>query len=442
MEILLVAVIALALFVTVLFAAPRINVVRCLAVLVPAFALRLAVHITVTRVDAIGYGGDNLGYEAIARTIVQLWQQNGISFVTVDELSAVRVPLPCNLFALIMYACGGSAPLACTAFVAFVACATCIILYRTALALGAPDRMAFWLLTVSAFLPSFVLHTSDMYKDGFNAFLVIACVATAVCCAKRPGVARLLPAVPLLWALWYVRSYMVFLCIPPLLIGMFRPVKLVSMRAIACIAMTGTAAALLISEKGGDGVAGSLHAQLALAQSETVHQALLVGGSGVALDDDSIASFALRLVYTVFAPFPWESGTLALQLGKIDALIWYILAVLATIGARRLWKRDRTSFWVLLAFIVPSVVAYSISFANIGLVFRQRIPIVLAASLFAPLARISRGSADFTPDPAAERGEGERTGASLRLGICPTAAGRRASAGTSRAGTGSSLTRR
>jgi hypothetical protein len=359
------------------------EVKRVMPVLLVAFIARLVVHVVVMKSGVIRYGGDNDTYLARAVDIAAYWKREGFQFVTSDQIPALHsTALPGNLFGIIVYICGDRASLACTAVVAFIACWLCIIMYKFARRIGADEPAAFRLLVVVAFLPSFVVHTSDTFKDGINAFLVMACLALTVSSMQRLDVRKLLMIGPLLWALWYVRPYMVFMCGLPLILG----ISSIRRKFVALSAASVVIVVFLAG--GGDVLFTAMQEQLQSGQSEIVRNANASGGSGVLFEDSGNAWDALlpKLLYTLLAPFPWMEGSLELQLGKIDTLLWYFLLYNAVRGCRRLWSYDRTLLFVLLLFIIPGTIAYATTMANVGLMFRLRIPIVLVASLLAAIA--------------------------------------------------------
>lgn len=375
---------------------------RVFPVLLLAFTARLLVHVFVTRGGAIEYGGDNLYYEARAMEIVAAWKNEGIHFVSTEENPRLSgVALPCHIFAAVIYLCSGPAPLACTAVVAVVACGLCIVMYRFARSLGANERAAFLLLVVTAFMPSFLLHTADMYKDGFNAFLVVAALHTGVSIARRFEARRLLVLGFLLWALWHVRSYMVFMCLPPLIISLMGVERGFSLRRFLAFGAVLAYAVSLYAGALDAAPVETMMNQLDTGQSNLLRQSNSQGGSGVSFADGGNPWNELvpKLAYTVFSPFPWSPGSLALQLGKIDVIVWYFLLYAAVRGARTLWHTDRKVLLILLLFLVPSTVVYATGMANVGLIFRQRMPIVMIASLLAAVfwsTRKPKGERQFS----------------------------------------------
>ena len=203
-------------------------------------------------------------------------------YVTSDELGSVYgVAVPCHVFALVMYLCGGKAPLACTAVVALLGCGLCVVLYRFARLLGADERAAFRLLVLTAFLPGFLLHTSDMFKDGFNAFLVVACLGLAVSNLRRFDLLKVVALGPLLWALWNVRPYMVFMCSLPLLAGVTRVKRALSGRSLVVFAVVLIPVLVLLQGiDQNDGPLGTMQAQLDRGQSQHTRLANAEGGVG------------------------------------------------------------------------------------------------------------------------------------------------------------------
>ncbi|MFF5250420.1 hypothetical protein ACFY3V_39615 [Streptosporangium sp. NPDC000095] len=361
---------------------------RALWVLMLAFVVRLLVHVLVMRSNSIAYGGDNFVYEGRALEVVAYWKREGFMFVTSDQIESLySVAVPCNVFAAIMYLCGGPAPLACTALVALIACGLCAVMYRFARLIGADERAAFRLMTLMAFMPAFMLHTSDTFKDGFNAFLVISCLGLAASNVQRFDMRKLLLLGPLLWTLWNVRPYMVFMCAIPLILGLAGLRRAFPLCVLAILA-TLVVPILIFPDMAESTPVGMMQEQLEHGQSEAVLQANAAGGSGIVFDDggNPWSAFLPKLVYTLLSPFPWMDGSLVLQLAKVETVLWYYLLWCAAVGIRRMWGENRKMVLILLLFAVPCTIMYTTTMSNIGLIFRQRIPIVMVVSLLSAVA--------------------------------------------------------
>ncbi|MEU4411539.1 hypothetical protein AB0F88_44160 [Streptosporangium sp. NPDC023963] len=388
MEYVIVAAAAVTLFLLVRIGLGARVARRALWVLTLAFVARLLIHVLVIRSNSIAYGGDNFVYEGRALEIVAYWRREGFAFVTEEQIESLHsVAVPCNVFAMIIYLCGGPAPLACTAFVALVACGLCIVMYRFARLIGADERAAFRLMTVMAFMPAFMLHTSDTFKDGFNAFLIVACLGLAASNAQRFDMRKLILLGPLLWALWNVRPYMVFICLIPLIFG------LASLKHAFPLCVLVISATLLVPLLASPDVAEStpfavMQEQLERGQSESFRRANAEGGSGIVFNDggNPWGAFVPKLIYTLLSPFPWMDGSPVLQLAKIETVLWYYLLWCAASGMRRMWGDSRRMLLILLLFAVPCTIVYTTTMSNVGLIFRQRMPIVMVVSLLSAVA--------------------------------------------------------
>ncbi|MDH2424135.1 hypothetical protein [Sphaerisporangium sp. TRM90804] len=410
MQYAIVALTGMVLVLLVLVSFDRHTVRRVMPVVLAAFTVRLAVHAMLMRNPLVTVGiGDSVYYERAALAVVDLWRREGLHFVTADQVQSLHsVAVPCNLFALVIYLCDGPASLACTAVVAAVSCALGVVMYKFGRLVGADARACLFLLGLTVFTPAFLAHTSDMFKDGFNAFLVVTSLWVGARNMRRFDPRNLVALAPLLWGLWHVRPYMVFMCALPLVVGVSGLKRLISPRALLLFAVI--AFGLLQGGLTESAPFETMRRQLEYGQAESVLRSNAAGGSGVEFDDGGNAwdHLGTKLLYTVLSPFPWTDGSLLLQLGKIEALIWYFLLFGAVRGVRRLWARDRRIVMFLLLFIVPGTVVYATTMSNVGLIMRQRMPIVMVTSLLAAVAwsrRPGDGSAGVPAQPGAPEGE-------------------------------------
>jgi hypothetical protein len=55
-------------------------------------------------------------------------------------------------------------------------------------------------------------------------------------------------------------------------------------------------------------------------------------------------------------------------------------------SSARLWRLDRSIFFMFLVFLVPLTIAYATTMANIGLILRQRFPIVFIGAMLGMLS--------------------------------------------------------
>jgi hypothetical protein len=363
-----------------------------ISIVAGSFILRLLMHVFIMRSVAFFShgvaGGDCNIYESMGEIICTMWRMDGFQYITPEILPDIKsVSLICNLYACVTYICGPGSSIASTSIVAFIACLVCLVMYRFALRLGASERSAFGVFVVTILGPSFIYHTSDMYKDGINALLVVTSLYLALSTAKQFSVGKLALLIPVLTALWEVRSYMVFLCLVPLPMAFLGSKRSLSLGRIIGVFMLVAAIGVLVVYGAVKSIATQAEAQFDRATDAGARSFNAdMGASGVTFSGDTGSPWAAigpKLIYTLFSPFPWMGGSIGLQLGKIDTLIWYYIVFSAIGSARLMWNNDRRTLLLLLLFLGSGFLAYATTMSNIGLIFRQRMPLVMITTVLA-----------------------------------------------------------
>lgn len=382
---------------------------RLVEIVFGGYVLRLVIQFFIRDVRLFSHaaGGDSLLYELYGKMIAALWRTSGIKFVTSAEIPEFgATSLPPNLFGTIFYLNGGEPTrLGGTALVALAAALTVVNMYLLAVQFGAEKRNALLLVTLFYFEPAFLYYTSDLYKDGLVLCFTIGALGSALRLGHRLSLWHALVGVVCVWALWYVRFYLIFVTVAPFLVGIVglrsknasRPLIAALVLLVAGVALaTFTDILQMAGERA--------NATFAVATSDRVMDSNAAGGSGVDFDDggDPLGMLHLKLAYTLFSPFPWAAGSLGFQLGKLEVFLWYFVVYRAYKAAR---KVDRRLLLMLATFVVPCTMMYAMTMSNVGLIVRQRLVIVAAtvvlASVYTPVAKVR-----LARSPAGLRGRG------------------------------------
>ncbi len=359
-------------------------------VIMGGYLLRIVIQLFIIRdVQFFSHvvGGDSFGYEIWARAIAAVWERSGIHFVTGNELEVLGpTSLPPNLFALVAYADNGpSLRYGCTAIVALAAGLTALNLYTLAVQFGADKKRALTFASILYFQPSFLFYTSDMYKDGLVLCFVMAALGSSLRLAERFSARDAVIGLISILALWYVRFYLIFVTVAPLLVGVIGlRAKGFARSLVASLALAMGALVLasytdflqLASERASETFQRGTSLAVLNQNAE--------GGSGIAFDDNGspFGALALKMAYTVFAPFPWAKGSLGFQIGKLDVFVWYFVIYRAV---RASFHVERRLVIMLSTFIIPCTVMYAMGISNVGLIVRQRLVIVAATTILAAL---------------------------------------------------------
>jgi hypothetical protein len=361
-------------------------------ILLSAYLLRIFLFLFVARSvslfsHAAGFT-DSAWYESVGRMIAQIWRVQGIHFFQDESVvfGIKKIALPCNLFALVLYVTGDSGGISVAGLVAFLACMVGLVVYRFALAVGASEGAAVRGMTMTLFGPSFLYYTSDTYKDGINALCVLTAVWLSVELGKSLSPRNFLFVVASLVAVYFVRPYMVFMCASPALIGFLGLRKGLTLRSVVTtLAVTAVALVGLAYSSIGAHIADEAMETFEHATSSGVVNGNATGGSGVTFSDggNPFGQIHLKLLYTICSPFPWMGGSIGLQLGKIESLMFYYFIYSSYKASKLLLKRSTGTLVMLLSFLLPASVAYATTMANVGLIVRQRMPLVMVACVFA-----------------------------------------------------------
>lgn len=378
------------------------------------FVTRMIAHFALRNMTFFS-GGGSIGdagvYQMAAWTVARLWEYQGVQWFSPEDLEiegARQALLAVHVFGTITWLNGGGEvpTLACTSLNAFLAALTCLHLVRLGTMIGGTPRDSQFVALAMYFSPAFVFHTSDMFKDGLSAFLVVSAVLVSFRLSERFSVLDVVLGLLCLLLLWFVRFYLVFLVTAPLVLS------LTGIRAGGTARMVLASAAIfaiglvLIATQVADTAVDVGMRTYEHATSENALAWNAQGGSGVEFDNSNPwISFPQKLAYTLLSPFPWDfrSSSIGFQIGRVDAIVWAFFMYRGVRGARRMWHDDRGTLLMFLIVLVPLTVAYAATMANIGLIVRQRIPIVMLGSILAvrglPLPRLAPAAA---AEPSAE----------------------------------------
>jgi hypothetical protein len=101
-------------------------------------------------------------------------------------------------------------------------------------------------------------------------------------------------------------------------------------------------------------------------------------------------SVAVGGAYLLFAPFPWQlaTGSMRMLLVSPEVMLWWWLLIAGVVPGMRYAIRNRfRDVLPLLVMVLGLGLLYSLTFANIGLVYRQRAQLLPWLIMFAVIGR-------------------------------------------------------
>jgi hypothetical protein len=382
----------------VIRSADRQHGLTMMGVIMTGYVLRLVLQAFIRDIEFFNHaaGGDCTAYERTGMEIARLWNYVGVTFMTDKELPGIgQTSLPQNLYALIIYLNAGEATrLGCTALVALAAGLTCFNLYNLALEFGADPVRARWTMALFYFGPTYLHYTSDLFKDGLVACFTVGALASAIRLAHRVSALHVIIGLVSLWGLWYVRYYLIFITTAPLIVGLlgFRSKSIVR-PLFGALGLAVLGLVIFALSDFGQEMTTNAWTTYEGGTDEAVRAWNAKGGSGVTFNDggNRFGALWLKVLYTLFSPFPWASGSFGFHVGKLDVLIICFFVVRA--WSSWAYRELRVVFLMALTFAVPCTIVYATSMANVGLIARQRLVVIVTlaflGSFYRPAPRVA-----------------------------------------------------
>jgi hypothetical protein len=241
-----------------------------------------------------------------------------------------------------------------------------------------------------AFYPSLVLWSSQGLKDATIVFSLGLAILAALKLAKKFSVAYLTVLVLALFCVLAFRFY-VFYMIVVAIVGAFamgmRKISAQSFaRQFVIVIMLGLAFTYL-------GITRYANAQFEqygnlqrLQRSRADAAKSAESGFGrdvdVSTTEGALSSIPLGILYLLFAPFPWQLGSLRQMLTLPEMIIWWASFPLLVLGIWFSIKYRLRQMSPILIFTSMLTLSYSIFQGNVGTAYRQRAQLLVFYFIF------------------------------------------------------------
>jgi len=251
-------------------------------------------------------------------------------------------------------------------------------------------RVARFAALAVAFYPSLVLWSSQGLKDGPIVFCLALSILATLKLGEKFSVKYLLILVCSLFAILSLRFYIFYMLTVAIgssfLIGL-RPITPVSFVRQAVVIMV---VGLVLTYLGVTRVASlqfERYGRLSEVQRSRLDLATSAN-SGFEKDVDvSTTQGALRvipkgLIYLLFAPFPWQVGSLRQNITLPEMVIWWACFPLLVLGGWFSLKYRLRQIFPVATFTVMLSIAYSMFQGNVGTAYRQRAQLLVFYFIF------------------------------------------------------------
>jgi len=338
------------------------------------------------------FGGDAFTYDFFGAQQVLAWGGDKFAQLNVDNFTGGGFVSAWGMLYVVgaIYGVIGRNMLAIQFFNSVLGAATAPLIFLSAEEVFNNQRVAKVAGLAVAFYPSLVLWSSQGLKDGPIVFFLALCILATLKLGQRFSALYVLTLIGSLIGVLAFRFYVFYMIVAAVggafLIGMRTLTAQSVARQFVIVLILG----LSLTYFGITRYANVQFERYAnFEQLQRSRQNLATAGeSGFGRDVDvSTTSGALTtiptgLVYLLFAPFPWQLGSLRQSLTLPEMVVWWAAFPLLILGVWFSVKYRLRQIAPILIFTSMLTLAYSVFQGNVGTAYRQRAQILVFYFVF------------------------------------------------------------
>lgn len=343
------------------------------------------------------FGGDAWTYDTNGMWQLLAWGGDPVAQTNVDRFVGTSFRSGWGMVAMVaaIYSVVGRNMLAVQFFNSVLGAATAPIIYLCAYDVFKNRRVAVVAGLAVAFYPSLVLWSAQGLKDGPIVFFLALSILATLRLGQRISFPYIVILVAGLFGVLSFRFYVFYMMLVAVggafVIGM-RAVTLQSLgRQFAVVIVLG----LSLTYLGVTRYATAQYEEFGDLQKLQVSRSdLSAAGSGFGRDVDvsttggALSAVPLGLVYLLFAPFPWQLGSLRQSITIPEMIIWWTAFPLLALGAWFSIKHRLRQMSPILIFTTMLTLAYSVVQGNVGTAYRQRAQLLVFYFIFVAVGAI------------------------------------------------------
>lgn len=362
------------------------------AIFLSALGLRLifSTFIHIYQVHAY-FGGDAETYDRFGGVLMDSWM--GTPFLSKDLLNlALDKSAPgWGMFYLTaaLYTIFGRSIFIGQTFCTIIGAATTIVVYQCAQLIFKNKHVAVVSACLVAFFPAFIIWSAQMLKDGPIIFLLVLAIMMVIRLQEKFSILDVAILMLAMFGILSLRFYIFYILVAAsigtFIIGQSNSFRSLLSRGVAVILLSSGLfyfAAATASDKSLDRYANLEavnNSRKDLAQSAS---------SGFAEDVDvstyggALSAIPIGFTYLMFAPFPWQVGSLRQSFTLPEILVWWALMPFLVYGIYIVLRYKLRVSIPIIVFTILLTIAYSVFQGNVGTAYRQRTQIQVFLFMF------------------------------------------------------------
>lgn len=338
------------------------------------------------------FGGDALTYDYYGLMQANGWNGNPYARSVAGAYVGEGIGPGWGMVYLVasVYLLVGHNMLAVQFFNCVLGAATVPVVFLCAYHIFSNVRVARLAAMIVAFFPSLVLWSSQGLKDGPIVFFLALAILSTLKLGERFSFKQVAVLVCALFALLTLRFYVFYMMVVAVAGAFAIGTQAISVRSFVrqfiVIIVIGLALTYL-------GVIRYVKPQFErYATLESVQRSRLdastTARTGFARDVDvsttsgALSTMPIGLLYLLFAPFPWQLGSLRQSITLPEMIIWWACFPMLVLGFWFSVKYRLRQISPILIFTVMLSLAYSLFQGNVGTAYRQRAQLLVFYFIF------------------------------------------------------------
>lgn len=337
------------------------------------------------------FGGDAITYDRMGQAIVDVWfkvlPEN--SYYAQRATSTGTPGWGMNYLTAIIYLFTGRNILAAQSFCAVIGAATAPMVYICAHKIFHNREVGKTAALMVALFPAFIIWSGQLLKDGLIVFLLVLAMTMVLQLQEKFNYFAVIFLVFALFGILSLRFYIFYMVAISVagsfIIGQSGSAKSVARGFVLLILMGIVLTYLGVLRTAGDNLDkwGNLEAvQRSRADQARSADSGFGSDADVSTTEGAIAVIPIGFTYLMFAPFPWQMGSVRQSITIPEVIIWWLSMPLLVVGLGYTIRHRLRNAIAILIFTLMLTLAYSIFQGNVGTAYRQRTQIQVFLFIF------------------------------------------------------------
>ena len=337
------------------------------------------------------FAGDWHAYDTIGEQLANYWTGVGpYTGLLASRVFSFRGTMwGMCLFVGSIYTTVGKNPLAVQFIIAALGAATAPVTYLCTFEIFKNRRAALVAGFVVALMPSLVLWSSIMLKDGIMIFLLVLAIYCSLKLQERFDAKHVIVVLLALMGIMSLRYY-IFYVVCVAIVGGFvagqkNTIRSIIARSVAVI-IIGTSLGYLGFLESAGGEIERMTSLEAIQESRRDLSQSARSGFGEDLDvsttEGAFTALPLGFTYLLLAPFPWQITSNLAAMTLPEMMIWWVMIPFMIAGIYYSVRNRLRESLSMLIFTIMLTLGYSILQGNVGTAYRQRAQIQVFLFMF------------------------------------------------------------